>query len=94
MGFGTLTNQNFMTVLLQVKTLHQACINPKSNMEDIEGWLDKIFGFTTINEVMNFAAELGVFVFYEVDVEKSPLRMVSANNECNINVVRAMNLDA
>ena len=77
-----------MTVLLQVKTLHQACINPNSNMEDIEGWVDKIFGFTTINEVMNFAAELGVFVFYEVDVEKSPLRMVSANNECKINAVR------
>ena len=48
-------------------------------MTDVTDWIDKVFEFSTAEEVMNFAAELGVFVLYEVNVELSPLRMVRFN---------------
>ena len=57
--------------------MYQACINNgESDLTDNEAWIKQLFDFTTIEDVMNFAAELGFFVFYEVNVEWGPLSMV------------------
>ncbi|XP_063673919.1 neprilysin-like isoform X1 [Bolinopsis microptera] len=59
-----------------VKTMYQACINNgESDLTDNDAWIKRLFDFTTIEDVMNFAAELGYFVFYEVNVEWGPLSM-------------------
>ena len=59
-----------------MKLLYQKCLSDDSDVTDVTDWINKVFDFSTAEEVMNFAAELGVFVLYEVNVDLSPLRMV------------------
>lgn len=56
--------------------LYQKCTSDDHDVSDVNEWIRKVFDSSTAEEVMKFAAELGVFVLYDVDVFSSPLRMV------------------
>jgi hypothetical protein len=69
-------------VHLQVKLLYQACVSPDSNLADAKKWLETLFDLKSIEGVMDFAAKLGLFVFYEVNIDARPLSMVSTVHYC------------